>query len=131
MPQDKKPLGLKKPRASSDNTRVVKVIKDPKAGPNFSELNQDTNLVYYSKKSKLDSKDTADYKEGYKVGASNAKRGEVSNPDKSGNPRLTLYPFRGMGSGFVSKQFGYPESKSYAEGRLEGEKRYLNKNKKK
>jgi hypothetical protein len=119
MPQDKKPIGLRKQKAVADKTSVSKMVKDPSVGPSYSEL---------SKKNPT-TKDSSDYKLGYKVGASNAKRGKLTNPDKKGNPQNGWYPFRGMGSGVINKFFGEAENKSYAEGRFEGEKRYFKKKK--
>jgi hypothetical protein len=118
MPQPKKPVA-KKAAQKADNTRVSKVIKQPGVGPNYSEMNKSG----YSSKSKTNAKDTADYKAGYKVGASNARSGKLVSPDKKGNPSIAYFPFRGQGSSVISKQFGYPETIRYAEGRLEGEKR--------
>jgi hypothetical protein len=119
MKQPKKPIGLSKPKAKADNTSVSKVVKQPGVGPNYSEMNKSG----YDKTSKPNAKDTSDYKAGYRVGVSNARSGKLVSPDKKGNPSIAWFPFRGQGSSLISKQFGYPETIRYAEGRLEGEKR--------
>ena len=123
MPQDKKPLGLTKPKQRVDNTKVSKMVKDPKVGPNYSEMNKMENWKY----KKLDAKDSADYREGYRVGYEGARKGKLTKPDKKGNPQLAWYIFRGKGSGFLKKQFAESETPRYAEGRFEGEKRGLKK----
>ncbi len=129
MPQPKKPAVksakpvAKKAAQKIDNTRVSKVIKQPGVGPNYSEFNKhgDKGAFMYTTK-KPDAKDSAEYKLGYKVGASNARKGKPESDIKKNNP--AHYPFRGMGSSFIQKLLGTNvETARYAEGRLEGEKR--------
>jgi len=125
MPQPKKvavkaaKAVAKKTTQKADNTRVSKVIKQPGVGPNYSEFNKyGSGLMHITKKP--NAQDTADYKAGYKVGASNARSGKLASPDKKGNPKLAWYPFRSQGSIPI---MGRTETSRYAEGRLEGEKR--------
>jgi len=114
MPQDKRPLGLRKPKAAADKTRVSKIVKDPTAGPNYSEFNTFKDNLFNRISKNPNAWDTSEYRKGYLDGVSNAKRGKLASPDKEGKPKLVQFPFRG-------------ETGKYAEGRLEGEKRYYKK----
>ena len=107
MPQDKKPLGLRKPKSVADKTRVTKTIKDPSVGPNYSQMNK---ALEFWKKKKLNAEDTAAYKQGYREGFSGARKNKLVNPDKQGNPQAAFYIFR-------------DERPKYWEGRYEGELR--------
>lgn len=129
MPQDKKPLGLKRQpkknnmpqpkntKQMADNTKVSKVIKQPGVGPNYSEMNKPGTF----QETKMTAKDTADYKAGYRKGISNARSGKLVSPDKKGNPELAWYPFRNQSG--IPLIPGRPETARFSEGRFEGEKK--------
>lgn len=110
MPQDKRPLGLRKPKAAADKTRVSKIVKDPTAGPDYSQMNK----MELWAKNKLNAKDTADYKEGYRVGFESGRKNKFVKPDKEGNPQLAFYPFRDGRARFWEGRY---------EGELKGKKK--------
>ena len=117
MKQPKRPLGLLKKKALADKTKVSKMVKDPKVGPNYSEFNKSGTF----KTSKPNSQDTADYKAGYRKGVSNARSGKLIAPDKKGNPTQVWYGFRNQSG--IPLVPGRNETARFAEGRFEGEKR--------
>ena len=117
MAQSKRPIGLLKQKAKVDNTRVSKVVKEPGVGAKYSEMNKPG--IFQERK--MTARDTADYKEGYIKGVSNARSGKVIAPDKKGNPTQVYYPFRNQNG--IPLVPGRPETMRYAEGRFEGEKR--------
>ena len=76
MEKPKRPLGLRKPKAKSDNTKVKeKIVKE--FGPNYKYMGS-TKLGYanmgdVSLKGKPSSKDSAEYLRGYNSGINEVK----------------------------------------------------------
>lgn len=76
MPQDKRPLGLIKPKAKADNTKVKKTLVK-EVGPTYKYMGSTkkgyANMNNVELKGKPTSKDSTEYLEGYNKGINKVK----------------------------------------------------------